>query len=445
MTAGLNIGGMALDDLQMEDRVFRRTARRLVPIIVVSFLIALIDRNNLSFASLSMNADLQFSQTIYGIGVAAFYCGYSLFEVPSNLLLARFGARRWLARIMFTWGLLSMAMAVIQLPWQFYVLRFLLGVAEAGFYPGIAHYISSWMPARRRGRAISLIYVSVPLSSVLTGALAAPLLQMNGLAGLAGWQWIFLVEGAPALIMAVMLLVLLPDSPDAVRWLSVDEKAWLKDRLERDALASGPVRHSLWATLTDPVVLLVGLAAALNFASAAAILFSGPKILVSRLHFTLAEAGWVTISCGVLAMPVMLVIGRLADRVAQPFALKIGLLCLGAVGVLIIRLAGDNAALLIAGYLLFYVAGQVASMFLAILVSRFVHPSGRAAGLAMANTLAQSGAFAGPILWGIAADATGGFDSGLSAAIGTMLLAAMAASLASVSRRPTINMPVSKA
>ena len=382
-----------------------------------------------------MNTDLIFSQTVYGLGVAAFYCGYSLFEVPSNLMLERFGARRWLARIMFTWGLISMAMALVHLPWHFYLLRFLLGVAEAGFYPGVAHYVSSWMPARRRGRAISLFYIAAPISTALTGALAVPLLSLDGLAGLAGWQWIFLVEGAPALIMAVLLLVLLPDSPANVRWLTADEKAWLNDRLERDASASGREHHSIWGALTDPVVLLLGLTAALNFGAAAAVLLSGPKLMISRMHGTMADAGWVSVACGILTIPTMLLVGRIVDQMSRPFLLKVALLGIGAIGVAALRFGGDNKVLLIGGYLTFYVSGQAAGMLLGILVSRFVHPGARAAGLAMSNTIGQFGAFTGPIVWGIAADRSGGFDSGLSIAILTMLLAALTASLAGAARR----------
>lgn len=412
------------DESRIEARVFSKVAWRLVPMIAISYLIALIDRNNLSFASVSMNIDLGFSHTVYGLGVAAFYCGYSIFEVPSNLLLARFGARRWLARIMFTWGLVSMAMALVHAPWQFYLIRFLLGVAEAGFFPGVAHYLSDWIPARRRGSAISLFYVASPISGMVTGALAQPLLGLHGTAGLTGWQWLFLIEGLPALAIAALLLVLLPDAPARVGWLTPKEKTWLTEQLDRDAMASGPAHHSLWRALSDPVVLLAGLVAFLNFGTQGAVLFSGPAMMVSRVHGTMVDAGRLSIATGALTIPAMLIVGQIADRASNPFALKAALLCVAAAGVLVARLGGDSELLLICGYLPFYIGGQTTGLLMSVLVSRFVHPSGRAAGIAMANTLGQLGAFVGPILWGVAADATGSYDLGLSVSVATTLAAA---------------------
>src|SRR5471032_983897 len=174
---------------------------RLLPLIALGYGVAYIDRVNISFASLQMNRDLHFSAAVYGLGAGLFFLTYALLEVPSNLLLVRFGARRWIARIMLTWGLLAAAMLFVRTPLQFYVMRLLLGAAEAGFFPGVIYYLSQWFPAAERGRAISRFYVAVPLSMVVMGALAGALLNLQGRLGLAGWQWLFLLEGVPAVLL----------------------------------------------------------------------------------------------------------------------------------------------------------------------------------------------------------------------------------------------------
>src|SRR5580658_2767857 len=184
---------------------------RLLPLIGLGYGVAYMDRVNISFAALRMNQDLHFSASVYGLGGGLFFLSYALFEVPSNLFLVRFGARRWIARIMLTWGLLAMGMMFVRTPVQFYVMRFLLGLAEAGFFPGVIYYLTLWFPAQHRGKAISRFYVAWPLSSVVMGAVAGTLLNLQGRLGLAGWQWLFLVEGLPALAMSGVILLLLPD------------------------------------------------------------------------------------------------------------------------------------------------------------------------------------------------------------------------------------------
>ena len=188
------------------------------------------DRVNIGFAALQMNRDLGFSAAVYGLGGGLFFLSYAALEVPSNLLLVRFGARRWMARIMLTWGLLAAGMMFVKTPMQFYVMRFALGAAEAGFFPGVIYYLTLWFPAKHRGRAISRFYVAWPLSSVFMGAIAGSLLAQQGRFGLAGWQWLFLVEGLPAIAMSAVFLFWLPDGPAKVSWLSDAEKAWLDRR-----------------------------------------------------------------------------------------------------------------------------------------------------------------------------------------------------------------------
>src|SRR5690242_17233781 len=204
----------------LERATVRAVAWRLLPMIAIGYGIAFIDRVNISFASLQMNRDLHFSAAVYGLGGGLFFLSYAAAEVPSNMLLVRVGARRWLARIMATWGAIAVGMMFVRTPMQFYVMRFLLGVAEAGFFPGVIYYLTLWIPAAHRGRAISRFYVAAPLGSTVMGAVAGALLGLQGRLGLAGWQWLFLVEGAPAILMSVVFLLRLPDVPESVSWLS---------------------------------------------------------------------------------------------------------------------------------------------------------------------------------------------------------------------------------
>jgi ACS family tartrate transporter-like MFS transporter len=200
-------------DLTAEQAVYRKLRWRLVPYLLLLYVIAWLDRVNISFAALQMNADLGFSAAVYGLGAGIFFAAYALCEVPSNLILARVGARRWIARIMVTWGILSVAMMFVEGKWSFYTLRVLLGVAEAGFLPGVLFYLSQWFPSQERARAVSWFLLGIPRSSVIGVPLAGLLLGLDGWHGLRGWQWLFVLEGLPAILLGVTTWFLLPDTP----------------------------------------------------------------------------------------------------------------------------------------------------------------------------------------------------------------------------------------
>src|ERR1700677_3937178 len=202
----------------------RKAGLRLIPVIGIGYGLAFMDRINISFASLQMNLDLHFSARVYGFGAGLFFIGYALCEIPSNLLLLRFGAKRWLARIMFTWGLLAAAMMFVRTPFEFNTVRLLLGVAEAGFFPGVIYYLTLWFPARMRARAVSRFYIALPLRSLVMGSVAGWLLGLGGKLGLAGWQWLFLLEGLPAVLFSFVILKLLPDTPAKAAWLTPQQK-----------------------------------------------------------------------------------------------------------------------------------------------------------------------------------------------------------------------------
>src|SRR5271169_6231292 len=204
----------------------RKANVRLIPLIAIAYGVAYTDRVNISFAALQMNRDLHFSASSYGLGAGLFFLSYAACEIPSNLLLVKFGASRWIARIMFTWGLLAMGMMLVKTPLQFYVVRFLLGMSEAGFFPGVVFYLSQWFPANVRARTVSRFYVALPLSSVFMGGLAGVLLNLQGRLGLAGWQWLFLAEGLPAVVLSVVFFFFLPNTPGEAKWLTTGERDW---------------------------------------------------------------------------------------------------------------------------------------------------------------------------------------------------------------------------
>src|SRR5579864_549235 len=208
----------AVSSLRDEDAgvgasALRKASWQLIPLISIAYGVAYTDRVNISFAALQMNRDLHFSASAYGLGAGLFFLSYAACEIPSNLLLVRFGARRWIARIMLTWGILAMGMMFVRTPLEFYLVRFLLGMSEAGFFPGVVFYLSQWFPANVRARTISRFYVALPLSSVFMGGIAGALLNLQGRLGLAGWQWLFLAEGLPAVILSVIFLAFLPNTP----------------------------------------------------------------------------------------------------------------------------------------------------------------------------------------------------------------------------------------
>lgn len=233
---------------------------KIIPFIILCYFISNLDKTNISVAALQMNADLGLTTSMYGLGVGMFYISYIIFEVPSNILMTRFGARVWIARIMITWGLVSTGMAFIQTPTQLYVMRFLLGMAEAGFAPGIIYYISCWFPKSNRARAMSFFYMGSVLASIIGLPVSGSILNMHGAAGVEGWRWLFFIEGIPAVVMGIIVLFYLCDSPAKAKWLSEDQKDWLKNRLAQDNAGVVVDQHHSWASaLKNKVVLLLSL------------------------------------------------------------------------------------------------------------------------------------------------------------------------------------------
>jgi ACS family tartrate transporter-like MFS transporter len=312
------------------------------------------DRINVGFAAIQMNVDLGFSATVYGLGGGLFFLGYALFEVPSNMMAMRYGSRTWLARIMITWGLISAAMMFLQTPMQFYVMRFLLGVAEAGFYPGVIYYFASWFPISHRGRAVSRFYVAAPLSSIVMGAVSGWLLALDGRAGLQGWQWLFLVQGLPSVLVGLAVLRFLPDKPATVAWLTTDEKRWIEAELKREAATIGePTSHNPLASLLNPMVLLLAATGFLYIGVTNTISLSAPLMLLDMTGFDARHVGYLVSLGGVLGALSMLVAGDYADRRGDRFQNAFWL-TLTMAGGLALLAAAPSPMVVVLAYLIFH-------------------------------------------------------------------------------------------
>jgi MFS transporter, ACS family, tartrate transporter len=360
-----------------------------------------------------MNGQLHFSATTYGLGAGLFFLSYAALELPSNLLLVRFGARRWLARIMFTWGVLAAGMLFVRTAGHLYVMRLLLGVAESGFFPGILFYLTLWFPLHVRARAVSWFYVAMPLSSTIMGVLAGALLGLDGQLGLRGWQWLFLLEGLPAVLVSVLFFTQLPDRPASARWLSAEERAWLTSQLDAEAKsASVHPNESLLRTLLNPRVLLLSLFFLGGQFTYYGFSFCAPAILQQLTGSSPAIIGYLIAGMGLLGGLGMLLNASHADRSGERH----------------LHIAIPGIAMMVA----YVVAGLTSSAFLGVaalavavfsynamqgpawaLPGTFLSGRSAAAGIAIINMLGVLGGFFGPYWMGYAHDLIGGYQRSL--------------------------------
>lgn len=397
---------------------------RLLPLLGLGYGVAYMDRVNISFAALQMNQDLHFSNTVYGFGAGLFFLSYAALEAPSNLMLMRFGARRWIARIMLTWGVIAVGMMFVRTPIQFYVMRFLLGAAEAGFFPGVVYYLMQWFPAEERGRAISRFYVALPLSSVVMGALAGTLLGLRGQFGLAGWQWLFLAEGAPAILLSVAILFLLPGAPAEATWLSEAEKAWITRRLTADRATVGAAGDpGIGRALLDPRIWLLGLSNVCVLGAAYAFNLSSPTILREATHLSPANVGYIVAAVALVAAFGMISAGWYSDRRRERHIHAAVYLALCAAAFLALGLT-TSAWTVVAAYAVTVIAGNALQTVFWLIPSDAFHGPSAAVGVAAVGSIGMVGSFIGPAAWGWARDQTGSYQAGLLALIVPYLLAA---------------------
>jgi MFS transporter, ACS family, tartrate transporter len=402
----------------------RKASLRLLPVIGVGYGLAFMDRINISFASLQMNKELHFSASVYGFGAGLFFIGYALCEVPSNLLLLRFGARRWLARIMLTWGLLAAATMFVRTPLQFNVLRFLLGMAEAGFYPGVIYYLTLWFPARVRARAVSRFYIALPLSSVVMGSVAGWLLGLGGKLGLSGWQWLFLLEGLPAAAFSLVILKLLPDSPANSTWLTVAEKAWLEARLKADGERAHLGHNAgVMRALLEPKVWMIGAYFFFALTTNYAYNFSAPVILRGVTGWSDKNVGFLVACFGLAGAAAMLANSAHSDRSGERAMHCIVPCVVMAAGFLIASYAKEPWLVVIALGASF--AGFTSMLGPANAIPmQFLAGRAAAAGIAAMNTITMFSGFLGPYWMGVMKDRTGSYDAGLRGLVLPSLLAA---------------------
>ena len=398
--------------MDMEASTIRRVTTRLVPFLIVCYFVAYLDRVNVGFAALTMNKELGLSSTAYGLGAGIFFLSYFLFEVPSNLFLERFGARKWIARIMFTWGLLSGSMAFITGETSFYVVRFLLGIAEAGFFPGIIFYLTLWFPAAYRARIIGFFMAAIPLSSVLGAPLSGMLLDLNGWHGMRGWQWLFIIEAAPALILSVVVFFYLTDRPADAKWLGADQRAWLANRLALEEKQRVTAQHlGIVETLLNPKVLGLALvyfgAVACNYG----IGFFLPQI-VKGFGLTNFNTGLVTAIPYVVGVVAIVCWGRRSDQKQERKFHCASALALASVGIAASTFLPDPTLKMLAlSVAAFGVFGCLPVFW--TLPTSFLSGAAAAGGIAAINSIGNLSGFAGPYLVGAIKDATGSFDGGL--------------------------------
>ncbi len=421
----------------------RKAALRLLPILGIGYGLAYIDRINISFASLRMNSDLHFSATVYGLGAGLFFIAYALCEVPSNLMMIRFGARRWLARIMMTWGILATCMMLVRTPWEFYAVRLLLGIAEAGFFPGVVYYLTLWFPARARARAVSRFYIAGPLSSTVMGSLAGWLMGLNGKMGLTGWQWLFLAEGIPPILYSLVILRALPDGPAQAAWLTQGEKEWIARQLETDG-AQAHLGHEagVLRALLSPKVWMIGLFFLSALTCGYAYSFSAPAILQSVTGWSVANVGYLTAAMGIAGAAAMLFGGVSSDRTGDRALHCIVPCCVMAAGYLVASYA--HPAWLVVFALTCTLMALYGLQGPAVAIpTEFLAGRAAAAGIAAMNTITMFSGFIGPYWMGVMKDATGSYWMGLRwLIVPSLMAAALMFGLTRSLARPKVRAPV---
>jgi MFS transporter, ACS family, tartrate transporter len=404
---------------ERERRVFGQVTWRLVPFIFIGYVIAYLDRVNIGFAAINMQRDLGMSDTIFGYGSALFFIGYALFEIPSNLILQRVGARIWIARIMIVWGLVSMAMMFVTGTSSFYALRVVLGIAEAGFFPGMILYLTYWVPARQRAKTGALFMTAIPVAMLLGAPISEALLKLHGASLLGrtlhGWQWLFLVEGLPAVVLGLAALFWLTDRPEQAAWLAPADRQWLSEEMnrERAARATHVHTHGLKA-LANPKVLLLCLFYFLNNTATYGVFFFLTKILKE----TSGYSGWSLVGINTIVFSIALVgmvaIARHSDRTGERKKHVAACALIAAAGLLLAGYFQENLAIFILGFVLSQVGQRsILGPFWAI-PSMFLGASAAATGIASINAVGNLGGALGPSLMGYLRDASSGYTLGLT-------------------------------
>jgi MFS transporter, ACS family, tartrate transporter len=402
------------------DRIFAKCAWRLIPFITLLYVVGFIDRSNVGFAALTMNRDLGFSPTIYGLGAGMFFLGFLTFQIPTAVLLARLGARRVIFCLMLIWGLVSASNAFVQGPQSFYGLRFMLGVAEGGFTPSMIFYLTLWFPPAYRGRFIATFCTAIPIAGIISGPISSLILGMDEIAGLHGWQWLFVIQGLPAVLLAFAVLAILPNRPDEARWL---------DKGERTAIAAGltagprPPERSVIQALCDPRLVLLGLAGLGSGIALYGINLWLPQI-IQAMGFSNRATGFVAALPYAFSVVAMVGWARLSDARDERIWHTALTMLLAASALTVASLSANHLVVLVA--LTLAMAGGLAGIgpFQSML-SSFGRGAAAASGLALVNTIGTLGGFFGPIIVGMLKAQTGGYGRAMAALGAAQLLSAL--------------------
>jgi ACS family tartrate transporter-like MFS transporter len=403
--------------------VIRRVTRRLIPFAFICYVVAYIDRVNIGFAARELQHDLALSATQYGVGAGLFFLGYCLFEIPSNLVLERVGARLWIARIMIVWGLVSMATMLITDVWSFYVARVVLGIAEAGFFPGMVLYLTYWIPAADRARTNALFMTAAPVSVIVGAPISEGLLSLNGFMGLQGWQWLFLVEGFPAVVLGLMALVVLTDRPEQASWLPAADREWLARTMSVECALRDIGGHaSVLKSLTSGRVWLLAIIYLMNTSVTYGIFLWLPPMLEEVAGSSGIGISILTAIPFAAALVAMVLVGRHSDRTGERKLHVAACAAAGATGLFLAVAFKENLWLLVLSFTICQVGQRsVMSVFWAI-PPMLLTGSAAAAGIALINSIGNLGGFFGPSIMGWLRDLTGGFSGGLLVLAGALIV-----------------------
>ncbi len=404
----------AADVATLESRTIRKVSWRLLPLIVIAYLVAYIDRTNVAFASLTMNKDIGLTAYTYGWGAGIFFIGYFFFEVPSNVALHRFGARKWIARIMLTWGIVSALMALVKGPASFLTMRFLLGVAEAGFFPGMILYFTYWFPSKYRARVVSTLFLAVPISngaaSLLSGAILS---SMDGVLGVKGWQWVFIIEALPAILLGLLVLKLLTDRPEVADWLAPEEREWLATRIaeEHRRIESTQPHMTLWKALYDKRVLALCIMYLATVTANYGLSFFLPQIVkqLGRSTFTTGLLSAIPFLVGTIGL---IGWGFSSDRMRERKWHMITACVFAAIGLAGAGWVGISYwAIFFLSIATMGIYGSRPSFW--PMPSTFLTGTAAAGAIALINSVGNLGGYVGPLIVGWARDATKSFVAGL--------------------------------
>jgi ACS family tartrate transporter-like MFS transporter len=405
---------MATNPEATRQAVVGRVTRRLIPFAFICYVVAYIDRVNIGFAARQLQQDLGLSATEFGVGAGLFFLGYCLFEVPSNLVLERVGARLWIARIMIVWGVVSMATMFITDVWSFYIARIVLGIAEAGFFPGMVLYLTYWIPAAERARTNALFMTAAPVSVIVGAPVSEALLRLDGVLGLEGWQWLFLIEGLPAVVLGVFALKVFTDRPEQATWLAPPDREWLTRTMSEERALRGATGHvSIGRSFTSGRVWLLCAVYLMNTSVTYGIFLWLPRMLQDVAGSSGMAISLLTAIPFAAALVAMVLVGRHSDRTGERKLHVAACALTAATGLLLAVAFRDNLAMLVLSFTICQMGQRsVMSVFWTI-PPIFLGGTAAAAGIALINAIGNLGGFFGPSIMGWLRDLTGGYSGGL--------------------------------